>query len=255
MTIAHRVTECRKKTGLTQTQLAELANCSSGMISSIERGARNMSYEMACSISNVLDVSPDYLLNRIPEKTDELTLKRKIQNECKLFEAFLTCLNSIQEYDIIFRFNTTLPIEFPTYASDEKHSECITEWINAINILKADYESKRYYCLIPYLEKVIKGLERGSLNKNSNKTLKRNGEISSIEFSRYVNPEQHSCCMDMELIMRNKNALHSKLFRIHDLMKLFNQFKRSAEFFSATALWGSCFSITPPNNHYPSRRF
>ena len=57
-----RVKRRRQEQELTQEQLAERADMDCGYLSSIERGTRNLSFEMILSIAWALKVSPKELM-------------------------------------------------------------------------------------------------------------------------------------------------------------------------------------------------
>ncbi len=89
--IGNRIQTARNEKGLTQNQLAEKINISAKFLSEIETGNKGMSFETLLSICDILDVSPNYLLNKdvksnaspvlvdivskFPEDTIELTEK------------------------------------------------------------------------------------------------------------------------------------------------------------------------------------
>lgn len=60
--LGKRIRQERKKSNLTQEQLAELVNVSATYIGFIERGERTLSLSTLVHIANVLGVSVDYLL-------------------------------------------------------------------------------------------------------------------------------------------------------------------------------------------------
>ena len=72
--LGNRIRKIRKSRGFTQEQLAEACELSAAHIGHIERGTRALSIESLISISDVLDVSIDYLLLDIKEP------KHKIPN-------------------------------------------------------------------------------------------------------------------------------------------------------------------------------
>jgi transcriptional regulator with XRE-family HTH domain len=57
-----RIRAIREKRGLTQDQLAEKAKISTGFLSDVETGKRNVSSENLLKIANALGASADYLL-------------------------------------------------------------------------------------------------------------------------------------------------------------------------------------------------
>jgi len=64
-----RLKNIRTEKGLTQDQLAESCDTSAGLIRHIEKSRRRPSYDMLLTICNVLNTSPEYLMQ------DELTIK------------------------------------------------------------------------------------------------------------------------------------------------------------------------------------
>ena len=61
--LGRRIREERKKSDLTQEQLAELVNVSATYIGFIERGERTLTLAKLISIAKALGVSVDYLLS------------------------------------------------------------------------------------------------------------------------------------------------------------------------------------------------
>lgn len=62
VSLGERVRKARKQKRLTQEQLAEACDLSTAHIGHIERGTRALSIESLITLSEVLDVSTDYLL-------------------------------------------------------------------------------------------------------------------------------------------------------------------------------------------------
>lgn len=62
LALGQRIRKARKEKHMTQEQLAETCNLSTAHIGHIERGTRALSIESLITISNILDVSTDYLL-------------------------------------------------------------------------------------------------------------------------------------------------------------------------------------------------
>lgn len=60
--IGERVKQKRQELGLTQEQLAELCELSTSYIGHIERGSTSMSINVLLTLSQILNVSTDYLL-------------------------------------------------------------------------------------------------------------------------------------------------------------------------------------------------
>ena len=61
VTIGNKLYEIRKKTGLTQAQVAEAAGLSDRTYADIERGSVNMRIETILRICHVLHITPDTL--------------------------------------------------------------------------------------------------------------------------------------------------------------------------------------------------
>ena len=68
--LGQRIRKARKEQGLTQEQLAEACDLSTAHIGHIERGTRALSIESLITISNMLNVSTDYLLLDISNNSD-----------------------------------------------------------------------------------------------------------------------------------------------------------------------------------------
>ena len=64
-----RLKNIRVEKGLTQDQLATSCNTSAGLIRHLEKSRRKPGYDMLVSLCNVLNISPEYLLQ------DDLTLE------------------------------------------------------------------------------------------------------------------------------------------------------------------------------------
>ena len=63
MSLAARLKQIRKESGLSQQKLADLANVHISNIGRYERGDAQPSAEVLNRIAGVLEVSPDYLIN------------------------------------------------------------------------------------------------------------------------------------------------------------------------------------------------
>lgn len=68
--LGERIRKARKKKNLTQEQLAEACDLSTAHIGHIERGTRALSIESLITISEVLNVSTDYLLLDVSNSAD-----------------------------------------------------------------------------------------------------------------------------------------------------------------------------------------
>lgn len=69
--LGERIRKARKQKHLTQEQLAEACDLSTAHIGHIERGTRALSIESLITISEVLNVSTDYLLLDISNSADK----------------------------------------------------------------------------------------------------------------------------------------------------------------------------------------
>lgn len=77
--MGQRITECRKKLGLTQEALAEKGDVTTQFVSYAESGKRAMRPENLLKISSALGVSADYLLTGDIIDKDCLLLSEKLQ--------------------------------------------------------------------------------------------------------------------------------------------------------------------------------
>lgn len=68
--LGERIRKARKEKHLTQEQLAEACDLSTAHIGHIERGTRALSIESLITISEVLNVSTDYLLLDVSNSAD-----------------------------------------------------------------------------------------------------------------------------------------------------------------------------------------
>ncbi len=68
--LGERIRKARKQKNLTQEQLAEACDLSTAHIGHIERGTRALSIESLITISEVLNVSTDYLLLDVSNSAD-----------------------------------------------------------------------------------------------------------------------------------------------------------------------------------------
>ena len=67
--LGKRIKELCKSRGLTQEQLAEMANISFAFLGHIERGTRKLSVQTLLSIARALECSTDYLLDNVHGKS------------------------------------------------------------------------------------------------------------------------------------------------------------------------------------------
>ena len=102
MNVSNRITECRKKLGLTQEALAEKADVTTQFLSYAESGKRAMRPENLLKIANALGVSTDYLLTGDIVDKDQLLLSDKMRKlsteQFKLVENLVdACINYFEE--------------------------------------------------------------------------------------------------------------------------------------------------------------
>lgn len=69
--MGRRIYMQRKRLGLTQEQVAELADISPQLLSTAENGVRNISSDKLYRISKALNVSADYLLSGTITRVDD----------------------------------------------------------------------------------------------------------------------------------------------------------------------------------------
>lgn len=69
--VARRVCEVRKARGLTQEELAAKADVSPTHISVLERGVKLPNLDTFIAIANALDISADYLLQDVVNRSEE----------------------------------------------------------------------------------------------------------------------------------------------------------------------------------------
>lgn len=76
--IGKRIQNRRKQLGYTQEQLAEMMNVSIQMVSNLERGNKAIRIDNLINLSQILDVSTDYILTGKETKEDLEMLTSKI---------------------------------------------------------------------------------------------------------------------------------------------------------------------------------
>ncbi|MDA1478048.1 helix-turn-helix domain-containing protein [Bacillus changyiensis] len=72
MTLGERLKNARKKLGLSQKQVAEKVNSTEKTISNYERNYRDPDTETLIKLSDLYNVTTDYLLGRTPKKASKL---------------------------------------------------------------------------------------------------------------------------------------------------------------------------------------
>ena len=101
-TIGNKLLAIRKKTGLTQSEVAECARLSDRTYADIERGTVNMRIETVLKICDVLNITPDVILTEenpnLSAKQDELLLRLEkctVQQKETALELLAVYLRSI----------------------------------------------------------------------------------------------------------------------------------------------------------------
>ena len=67
-TLAKRIKKLRLENGLTQRQLAKMANTTPTSVSAYEKGQKTPSIEVLCNIANALETSVDWLCGNLESK-------------------------------------------------------------------------------------------------------------------------------------------------------------------------------------------
>lgn len=70
--IGNRIKELRKEKGMTQTQLAEKLNMTKSIVSAYETDVKSPSYNSLIKISEIFNVTTDYLLGTENRKSIDL---------------------------------------------------------------------------------------------------------------------------------------------------------------------------------------
>lgn len=84
--LAVRIVDLREKRGMTQTELANKMGLDKSIMSKVENGTRKVSSDELRNLSNIFNVSADYLLGKTNNKSD---------NELSLDEA----VNSVMSFE------------------------------------------------------------------------------------------------------------------------------------------------------------
>lgn len=93
-----RIIKRRKQLGLSQEQLAELADVSPQMISTAERGSKSILSENLYKISKALNVSADYLLSgEITESSFSEMYKRVLKTPAEMQEKIFQVIDILLE--------------------------------------------------------------------------------------------------------------------------------------------------------------
>ena len=96
--IGNNLLGIRKKTGLTQAEVAEKAGISDRTYADIERGSTNMRAETLINICNALNITPDEIFTQknVEEVLDQEIFLTKLKN-CTAHEK-ATALNLLNVY-------------------------------------------------------------------------------------------------------------------------------------------------------------
>ena len=102
-TIGNKMLYFRKKAGLTQAEIAELAGLSDRAYADIERGAVNMRSETLLKICNTLHITPNdiFIQNESDLETEQVELTERLKNctekqketALKLLSVYLDSIN------------------------------------------------------------------------------------------------------------------------------------------------------------------
>lgn len=79
MSFGKRLSEARKKKGISQDELAKLLATKGPVIGRYERDEMKPGIEAASKMADILDVSLDYLVGKADEHLDKLTLNRILE--------------------------------------------------------------------------------------------------------------------------------------------------------------------------------
>lgn len=98
ISIGKRIQNRRKQLALTQEQLAEMMNVSIQMVSNVERGVKAIRIDNLINLSQILNISTDYILTGKETTTDIQSLTARIsqlsEKERKMVELLVDfCLN------------------------------------------------------------------------------------------------------------------------------------------------------------------
>ena len=97
--MGHRIRDSRKKSHLSQEQLAEMMNVTPQMISNAENGTKSIRPENIIKFSEALDISCDYLLTGKGGYTDYDIIKKYTEAlGSENIETFIKLLRAIQRF-------------------------------------------------------------------------------------------------------------------------------------------------------------
>ena len=89
--VSEKIKSLRIKKGLTQSELAQLLNCSSSVISSYELGTKRPSYENLTTLARIFSVSTDYLLG-VENRKDPLDTSSLTSEEIQVLQQLIKVL-------------------------------------------------------------------------------------------------------------------------------------------------------------------
>ena len=99
--IGKRIQNRRKQQGYTQEQLAEMMNVSIQMVSNLERGNKAIRIDNLINLSQILDISTDYILTgkETTEDIDALTarISKLPPNDRKMIEMLAEYCLALEE--------------------------------------------------------------------------------------------------------------------------------------------------------------
>lgn len=97
--MGHRIRDCRKKSNLSQEQLAEMMNVTPQMISNAENGTKGIRPENIIKFCEALDISCDYLLTGKGGHADCNVIKKYSEElGSENIETVIKLLRAIQHF-------------------------------------------------------------------------------------------------------------------------------------------------------------
>lgn len=93
--IGKRIQNRRKQRGYTQEQLADMMNVSIQMISNLERGVKAIRIDNLIKLSDILDISTDYILTGKENTVDMADLTNRI---LRLSESSRKAIQMLVDY-------------------------------------------------------------------------------------------------------------------------------------------------------------
>ncbi|MCL2391224.1 MAG: helix-turn-helix domain-containing protein [Oscillospiraceae bacterium] len=96
--VGDRLSELRKNRGLKQSDVSELINVSASSISSYERGKRDPNFDVLTDLSEVYDVTIDYILGKTSSDISPRILEDRFIDGVT-FGEIIKCLRPLSEED------------------------------------------------------------------------------------------------------------------------------------------------------------